>query len=149
MSRALDVADWLRGRERVRDVRACRVTIGKKSWEGAYYVRICHWHTGQDAVARGEHKDGEEYLELAFYVSGIVPDHKHTCYPYEGKDWYIGSYSEPKIPIKPEHEEYHPFGHSFQIFPWNVPDGTKIDTYERHRYKRIPMTVEWLEPDTN
>ena len=151
MHTAKDVVAWLQSLPKIKDVRPCRVTIGKKTFEGAYYVSIHEWQAGMDGVSRGEHKAGDEYTRRSIHLLGAVPKHPHTCFPFEGKDWYVSCYMDPKTAktLTPEQKAMNPFGVTFQISPWEIegqPEST-IDQYERSPYHRKPMTVEWLDTE--
>jgi hypothetical protein len=63
----------------------------------------------------------------------------HFCFPYNGEEWYVSSYSKPNQPVN----EYHPFGCSFQVSPWECKE--RIDHYEPRPYKRVDMEVAWSE----
>lgn len=51
----------------------------------------------------------------------------------DSRDWYIASYTSGEV--KPGFKQYHPFGKSFQIKPWDLSE--PIDKHERGTYKRI------------
>jgi hypothetical protein len=50
-----------------------------------------------------------------------------------GRVWYVACHSAEVI--KPEFEEFHPFGQMFMLMPWTCPD--PIDKWERHTHYRI------------
>lgn len=142
---ARDVADWLRDLPNIRDVRPCRVTIGKSTWEGASYSQVFQWQQGMDGVQQGEHKAGEEYYVRHIYLLGKAPNTGRAgqCFPYEGKDWFVAGYYDGPNPeaIAPVESQikHHPFGKMFMLSPWDAPG--KIDEYERSPYRRTNMTV--------
>lgn len=123
---AMAVVTWLQSLTNVKDVKPVKVLLDNLAYEGAMYT-----DTNRDDDTR-------------IILVGTQPEKMHKrskfCFawtdsPYE---WYIGSYwSGTK-------NEHHPFGANFMLNPWKVPDGTRIDEYERKQYLRIPMTVETL-----
>ena len=140
----IEVANWLRSLPNIVNIRACRVTIGKQTWEGAYYHRVRTWEQGMDGVTRGEHQAGEVFEDRNLYLLGKVPKVKRSksCFPWEGKDWYVAAFYEGA-----EKTSMQPFGRNCILAPWEIekqPEST-IDQYEGKPYDRLPMTVEFLE----
>lgn len=134
------VSDYLVSLPHVKNVSACRVTIGKQAWEGARYTQVHKYTSDMQGVQDGRFKAGDEYERVAIYLIGKRPDLKRHCFPFDGHDWYIACHTDPSKPIAPEHQQYHPFGHSFVLMPWDLPNS--IDQYEPKPYHRIPMTVD-------
>jgi hypothetical protein len=125
------------------NVKKVRIRIGKKEWAGCYYDRTSNYQAGMMIVVQGRKTVNDTYTTRHFYLLGARPKHRRSereCYPYEGQDWYVSSYIEE---IKPQFAEFHPFGISFQLGCWDVPD-CKIDDHEPKPYKRIPLIVEYL-----
>lgn len=55
------------------------------------------------------------------------------------REWYVSSYMLKENMEKLDaasRKRYHPFGLSFQISPWDLPE--KIDAMEPNPYKRVP-----------
>src|SRR6266576_573837 len=87
--------------------------------------------TYQGTRCAGEHHGNNEFL----YLLGTLP----KCYlrrrktvfrfDYDSHDWYIACYWQ-----QDQLSRFHPFGKTFMISPWNVPEGTRIDQYERYTY---------------
>ena len=133
------------------NVRPVRVTIGTQTWAGAEASRVVEITPGCRAWTEGRRHD----VARLVYVAGTLPKgylrSTHVAYTRAGDpcEWYLASYY-PAIerhrqgPLSPDaSSEYHPFGASFMLFPWDV-DG-KIDQYERRPYERLPLTVEYLD----
>jgi len=56
----------------------------------------------------------------------------------DSREWYIGCYWQGETcPVDQEH--YHPFGHSFILFPWVHSE--PIDYGERKPYRRMSATI--------
>lgn len=153
MSQAL--FEWLSTRSGISNVRLARITIGEQTWEGARYTRTMSYTAGMDAVTRGIRKAGDTYNEDCLYVLGDLPKpyvrhitrkgHVHTnnaCFPFEGFDWYVSGYMIKRA-LKPEFEQWHPFGPNFILRPWDI-DKEKIDQYCPKPYDRVELKVEYL-----
>ena len=140
---AHEVANWLRSlTERVKDVRPCRVGIGKSTYGGARYTGIFHYTQSMMAVIEGQAKGGELYYSDTFYLLGKLPTSykKKAVYVIENQEWYVSGYSSHV-----ERNEYQPFGWDFMLCVWNIPDGTKIDHYEERKRQRLPVEVTYLD----
>ena len=138
------VAEWLKSLPNVSAVHPCRVAIEKETWEGAWYQRTGTWRAGMQGVQNGTHKEGETYEDTFLYLVGHLPKvakRKKCCYVFGTLEWFVASYSNDKPPLV---TPYHPFGNSFQLKPWSIPN-SKVDDGERSPYRRVPMTVEWLD----
>lgn len=123
--------------------RPCIITIGRTSWPAVWYKQERDTPRGSRAHSEGE----RTYVTEAFYLLGNLPALKrrgNAAFPWaeDGREWYVAGYS-PKT-IKKEFRRYHKLGKNFLLMPWDVPGGEAIDRYERHPYKRAPMTVKWL-----
>ncbi len=130
MSHANDVANWLRSLKNTSRVRACRLTIGKQTWEGAAY-----------------HDDNFPDKDISFYFVGELPSAKRrrpksACFrlPDDERDWYVAAYWQE---YKEEFARFHKFGINWMLSCWNLPE--RIDQYERWQYKRFPAILEYLE----
>lgn len=151
MSVANQVAEWLDSLPNVTGVRPCVVTLGKEKFEGASYVSRLQYSASMDVVRRGERKEGEACYRRNIYLVGSLPRDKKrglkVCFPYEGQDWYVTCYYQGSDnPAEEERvKEYHPFGHTFVLGPWDVPDGSAIDDGERKPYRRVSMTIDFLK----
>ena len=131
----MTVVEWLSSLAGIRNVRPVSVTIGKQKYEGAYYEPERHYPGG---VHRGRN----------IYLLGRVPKgyqkNSRECYVIEGEEheWYVSIYADARCLHEP-FKQFHPFGLSFQIAPWDVPG--KIDDYERYPYRRVPATLTFLD----
>ncbi len=143
-SKAKELCAWLNGLgKHIRDARPVKVSINGTDYYGARYTAVNQYTEGMRIVQEGKVKAGDEYTDDRFYLLGKRPlkikNRASFCFPYDGAEWYIGGgyYGGGDE----QHKQYHPFGIYFSVHKWDVPDGTKIDTYERHEYVRSPMTV--------
>lgn len=130
----------------------CYVTIGRQTYPAARYMETMMTPTNSPAWARGE----REYTQEVVYCVGSLPSAKlrgnvafilsqHADWGIEEtREWYVASYygdvkagkQETKAP-----NEFHPFGNSFMLAPWSVPDGGAIDHYARVPYRRVAVTI--------
>jgi hypothetical protein len=134
------------------DVKPVNVRIGDEIWVGCYYKRTLEYTASMDAVTRGDKKAGDTYTEESIYCLGKLPKAKlkrnkpnpsaAVCFPYNGHDWYIAAYM-PKENLHEGNASFHPFGISFILRPWDIPN-SKIDDYERKPYTRQEMRVSFL-----
>jgi hypothetical protein len=137
-SRVDDLRAWLETLPHpCHDVKPVRVTIGRQTWEGCEYK--------QESTPPEGAPNQAPYTIHALYLLGTLRrsylHSSHECYPWEGdgREWYTAGYWQ--------HEgtsESQPFGRMFLLHPWEVPTGESIDKYERHPYRRLPMSVEYL-----
>ena len=131
----------------IQDARACVVKIGRESWPAVWYRQEVDTPSGSRSHMAGE----RTYVREGIYCLGQLPsgyersryrDGHALCFPYEGRDWYVGGYIQK---IKREFKQHHKLGKNFILSPWDVPGGEAIDHYytmERGReYKRVPMHV--------
>lgn len=136
---AMRVAQWLRSLPDTFGVLAVIVTIGSKRFAGARYTQTLFYMAGMLCVTRGDKQAGDTYTRDGIYLLGNRPERmrnrRHFCMPYDGREWYVSCHA-----VTDEVNEFHPFGRSFQIAPWDAPG--KVDDGERFTYPRIPMTVE-------
>lgn len=118
------------------DVRPCVLTIGKQRWAGCHYK--------QDLVAPDGCRNPGPYTRESWYWIGALPrfkkNRKASCIriPVLGAedDYYVAGYADEKAVHNEEFKQYHPFGLNWLMSKWDVPDGSKIDTYERFPYVR-------------
>lgn len=96
------------------------VTIGNQTWPGASY---------------------ELNGEVAYYLTGPLPKgwKNGVCFRFEGdkRDWFVACYST--LHAVQLHPEYHPYGISFVLKPWDAPG--KIDEFEVRPYVRVQADV--------
>lgn len=128
----MTLAEWLTACGNIVDIEPVRVRIGDESWEACRYTQI------------SEH-DGKKYRNKRIYCVGNWPKSYRpnrreggTCYPFEGRDWYVCCYIKD---IKPVFAPYHPFGPNFILGEWEHSE--PMDQYEQP-YERIPMTLDKL-----
>lgn len=72
----------------------------------------------------------------------LVKAHRGLCWNFSGssEDWFITCYS-PAV-IEPEFQHGSPYGHFVMLSRWEVPDGSKIDTYEPKPYRRKTIAFD-------
>lgn len=132
------------------NIRTVHVVIGQETWPGVWYEEELQYQPGMDCVTRGQKKAGDKYYEECIYCVGDLPKpyrgpkrnkypKGNVCFPFQGREWYVSGYM-PKDNLKPENLQYHPFGVTFMLRPWNIPN-SKLDDDERKPYNRIPMKV--------
>jgi hypothetical protein len=142
MKTANSVADWLRGLDKL-NVVPVEVIINKKTYYGARYKQKEVYTAGMTVVRDGRQKEGDVYYSDHFYLVGDRPKkfggRAKFCFPFGNFEWYIACYGD-----KGDVNEFHPFGNAFILMPWDVPNGSKIDTHERWTYKRVPIQVKEL-----
>jgi len=127
------VKEWLEGlqvSDPCTNVESVAVTIhvsSKKTltFEGARYTQ------------RGQ----ERFYLLGDCIKNELRRRNKSCFTFDNGEWYVATYSI-KDNITPANAEFHPFGPTFLLMKWEVPDGTKIDEYEEYPYDRLAMTVK-------
>ena len=144
MSEFKTAAEYLRTIPTVSEARPVKVTIGRETFEGAFY---------RETLAH----NGEPYTTEKLYLVGTFPASYRRrrktsyCFPGDEREWYVACYS-PEV-IKPEFAAFHPFGKTFILAPWDVPSGEAIDKYETKPYTRVlcsgfgrisPLTGEYF-----
>lgn len=160
MTTAHEVCEWLKANAvgRIVNVRPVKVTIGKKTYVGAFYGRVDIYIPTERAVTEKRVLAGEEHTEHLFYLIGDRPKMRkaHHCFQWESglplddrvyahtNEWYVCCHSsnDPKSqkPWK-----------MFMLSEWKSHvygyyKDHRIDTLERFEYQRAPMTVEYLTP---
>ena len=117
------VAEWLRGCPDTSEVSPVTVTIGKQTYHGATY-----------------RQRGQESIYLVGDLPASYRHSTHVAYRFADdlREWYIGCYWQGET-CPADQKHYHPFGHTFILFPWghNEP----IDYGERKPYRRIVATI--------
>jgi hypothetical protein len=145
MKVANEVAKWLRSLPDMAKVKACVVEIDGQVFEGAYYEATMRYTSNMKIVLDGKVKAGDPYTRRSVYLVGDLPNvyrkRRKTCFVIPGEDheWYISSYSDKRAISDDRTSEFHPFGLSFQLAPWEHL--SKIDDFARHAYTRVPVTV--------
>lgn len=120
------VADWLNalpGHER--HAEPVRVRLGRTYYDGARFT--------------------DEHGRKVFYLVGERPAaHRRSKrvvwkMPGEPYEYYVGGYIGAKSASGPQYSRFHPFGATFNLFPWSVPSGEAIDQYEPagRKYRRL------------
>lgn len=119
-----------------------RVEITNEHWFGVHYVTQHEYQADMMACQRGDKQPGDKYTSEQVYLLGERPKvnqkpsprHNKVCYrDLNGIDWYLATYMSGDA-IKSSYLENHPFGASFVVRPWNLPE--PIDHYERHPRNR-------------
>lgn len=127
------------------DVRPCRVAIGKATYVAARYKQTLRTPENSPAWNRGE----REYTRESIYCIGERPSaYKRSSKTYfrfigDSQDWYVCCYCPAEVSHDPKYAAHHPFGASFILAPWDVPDGTGIDYYAPRPYTRIGASVNY------
>jgi hypothetical protein len=118
------VAEWLRGCPDTSEVSPVTVTISKQTYHGAKYRQ----------------RGGEARLYLVGDLPASYRRSTHVAYRFadDSREWYIGCYWQGGT-VPADQERYHPFGHSFILFPWVHSE--PIDYGERKPYRRIVATI--------
>ena len=150
MTTPVEIADFLRKLPHVTKAEPLSVEICGIVYPAAAYVQRLDTPEGSPAYARGERR----YLRQAVYVAGMLPRdycHNTRCvfrFPQSmaapPRDWYIACYfgdlkRHRQAVAQPS--EFHPFGNSFILMPWDLAN--PIDAHERFQKprKRIPVSV--------
>ena len=142
-----EIADYLASLPRVHSVIPESVEISGKVYPACRYQQTMTTPEHSAAWNRGE----RNYVQEMIYVVGMLPAVKRNgnvafTMPGDSRDWYVAGYygavkARKQATMPPA--EFHPFGNSFLLAPWDVVD-SKIDTYERHPYKRVAIDVRTL-----
>lgn len=125
MTQSSDICNFLNGLPHVTNVTPCTITIGRQAYPAARYVQ-----------------DGRNMV----YCAGLLPKpylrsgRLAFVMPDSANEWYVACYSGRIVDRKQEcklQTKIHPFGNSFILAEWNLPD--RIDAYESRPYRRIPV----------
>lgn len=152
------LVEYLKSLPHISDVRGCQLTICEQTFEAARYVSTLQYDKRMDAVIRGEHKAGDEYSNMYFYLVGERPKklkeqkrvlgglyeskYKMTL-PDDDGDWHVACYIDEEQ-IEPQFEPYHPFGANFILCRWpHEKFGQRIDHYDTEKRERLPVEVQW------
>jgi len=147
MSVSANVVAYLASLGHLSNIKPVSVTISGVTYEGAEYDRTNTYTAEMDGVRRGQFKAGDTYTDHAIYLVGALPAYRlrsnKTCFTFEGdaRDWYIASYMKAEN-LSPQNAEFHPFGVTFMLMPWDLPSGEKIDHYEEKPYVRVKARKE-------
>jgi hypothetical protein len=158
MTTANEVCDWLK-KNSVHPITECRpvkVTIGKKSYVGAFYTTEELYSPTERAVTEGRVTANDKNVDHKFYLIGDRPKLRkaHHCFQWASgialdervyrhtDEWYVCCHSseapQSQIPWK-----------MFMLSEWRSHaygyyENHKIDTLEQFKYERAPMAVEYL-----
>ena len=130
--------------EHVTKLTTCQVAIGRTTYPAALYTECCEVQPGCRAYTEGK----RAYTREMIYCVGNLPSAKlrgNVAFnlPTDATDWYVAAYYGNVVNRRQETaepNEFHPFGNSFILAPWDIAD-SKIDQYERHPYRRVPMVI--------
>lgn len=145
MTTPKQIAEWLAGLPHIHDVKPCTVTIRGGIYSAARYKQTTPNDPSTPAYKRGELAATREFI----YCVGMLPvvvRNRNVVFMIDGEpaEWYVACYAgevkQRKQTVQPVNE-YHPFGNSFMLAPWDVPDGKRIDHYARAPYVRVATTV--------
>lgn len=64
--------------------------------------------------------------------------------PADPREWYLSAYNPPDEEIKPEYQQYNPFGHMFSLAAWEHQRDGRIDKFRRKPYDRYDVGLEEL-----
>jgi len=141
MNKANEMADWLRSLPNIKDVRPVKVDLGGVVFYGARFTSIHEYTAGMQIVQSGKASAGDKYesdrIELVGHRPETFQRRRKFCFQFGIGEWFISHHFNQNVV-----NEYHPFGASFGLRPWDAPG--KIDDYDRHPYLRVPMSVEAL-----
>lgn len=158
MTTANEVCDWLKKNSvlPIADCRPVKVTIGKKSYVGAFYSTEEFYSPTERAVTEGRVTAKDKNMECKFYLIGDKPKTKrvHHCFQWASglpldervyrhtDEWYVSCHSSDRM------ESQTPWK-MFMLSEWRSHaygyyENHKIDTLERFIYERVPMVVEYL-----
>lgn len=115
------LANWLKTLKTTLNAIDGVLTIGKKQYVAARY-------TSRFDAPKGCANPGPYEREMVIAI-GEKPKGK-TVFVLEGStfEWFVSSYMT-KERMTPANAEFHPFGMTFQISPWDV--GGKVDDGEK------------------
>lgn len=116
---ATQLIDYLSAMPHIRNVAPVVLYLDGRRYEGAAY--------DDDGGAKW------------YFIGALPPSYRRssrTAYVIGGADYYIACYM-PAARITPQYAPYHPFGETFMLCRWNVPDGGAIDKYEVRPYNRV------------
>lgn len=131
---------WLTETCKAHDVQPCIVTIEGQQWPACFYRQTA----------------SETYIKSRIYAVGALPlcyqpkrkvhPVENLCFAHEasGLDWYVAGYyyvagAKKSVKPEPEHEALNPFGPSFVLAPWDLPEA--IDAHELKPYTRVALSV--------
>lgn len=121
-----------------------QVTIGRVTYPAARYTENMLHTPGTRAYDEGK----REYTREFIYCVGMLPSAKvrgNVAFKIVGddRDWYVAAYYGTLTGRKQEAKEpneFHPFGNSFMLAPWNIAD-SKIDLHERVPHPRMAAAL--------
>lgn len=140
-----DLKAWLESHA-CYEVKPVRVRIGRAEWVGCEYRQNATPPQGAPSQA--------PYTIHALYLLGTLrASYRHSsreCYPWasDGREWYVAGHTPtPAKDTRTEEqkEQFAPLGACFYLHPWEVPNGGTIDQYEEQPYRRLSMSVEYLD----
>ena len=116
-------AEWLDGLEHISGSLPVTMFAMGRSWEGAVFT---------------------PHDEPHLYLVGEMPKRTNKlCFRFtdDPRDWFVATYFQAdSSTLEPHQLEYHPFGKSWILHPWNNIEVT-IDCHEPKPYKRIPASI--------
>jgi len=127
----MTLVEWLKQCE-MKDVRPAKVIIGEETFEAAIYDNPRTSLTG------------------GIFCLGNLPKpyakNSNTCFRFEGSDydWYVAAYY-PEIKKHKQADvqasEFHPFGATFILAKWDVPNSS-IDDGQKHPRHRVQAILQ-------
>jgi hypothetical protein len=135
-------------------VQTGQITIGRVTYPCARYTELLQHRPGTRAYQEGK----RGYTRQMIYCVGMLPAAScrgNVAFKVDGdsRDWYVAGYYGNVIKRKQEivePNEYHPAGNMFLLVPWDITDGTKIDSYAKVPYRRMPARLgcNWVDRKT-
>jgi hypothetical protein len=120
----MTLAQWLDQQGNISDSLNVTLTIRGIEYKGAVYTV-----TG----------DGPD--DPCIYILGEMPKQvEKIAFRFDGdtRDWYVASHFQENQ-VKPGHSQYHPFGKSWILHPWNSDE--PIDHYENKPLPRVKVEI--------
>lgn len=171
---AVGLCAWLRARQEVETAVPVHVSLGNvktrwgmtRGWFGALYCLSQGFVATERAVKDGPMKAGELRRTYYLYLLGCKPEISsrnlkfvavydlpatrreplERCFTHNN-EWYIAFYKQTGTVT-----EHDPYGYMFafslhQVMNFGPYKDWKIDTGERRPYRRLPMTVRYLDEE--
>lgn len=136
------IVDWLLSLPNVTSASPMQVRIGRQSYPAALYTSTMTVSPGCRAYEAGQ----RSYQQTMIYCAGPLPSAKrrgNVAFTIDGdaRDWYVACYATQEAAENPQYAEFHPFGQSFQLAPWDIAD-SRIDQYARVPYRRVAIRAD-------
>ncbi len=138
--KAFDLVKWIESFGNT-NVKPIKVEIKDEVFYGAQYDNV--------------HSDNEPVLYLLGEIPKCRQKRVSLCFTIKDdpNDWFLSAGYTPhmRAPFRMTElseevaKQFHPFGDNWMMRPWDkIKLKSEIDTYERYRYVRVPITVSIL-----